>query len=157
MSSSDRRPAVRRPQTAHVRPVGYRPGGTVQVPRGTPETIISHSLADLRGEIKRGAKRGEYAAVGQYERTAPAEYRVVAWRIRPRPPAWRKPVIIAGSVAAGIGAVFGLGWWVLTSIGAALTGSGSVIAGWLLIIALAAVLLTPARKPIAEIIIRIYR
>jgi hypothetical protein len=101
-------------------------------------TAPYHRKTDLVAAVNRHARRGEVRPLNPHpiysvERGV-WEQRVI--RLKPRPPAWRKPLLIGVAILAGVGAFGALAWWVLTSLAALPLGLLCLFAvvalGWIL-------------------------
>lgn len=97
---------------APARVVDARPVETLTAPY--------HRKGELVAEVKRMSASG---------RAIPVDVRPIwypekgVWiqrvkRLRPEPPAWRKPALIALAVLASLGTLLALTWWVLASLAA---------------------------------------
>jgi hypothetical protein len=126
-------------------------------PSGHWETMMG-SRSDLITRLTRGAKRGEYGRVEDLKQFSPGMWTVEVYRLRPEPPAWRRPAIIAAGVLAALGGLFGLGWMALSAMfgaaGSVLAGKGDAVLVGFIVIVVGALALA-FRRPIVEVIVRV--
>lgn len=102
--------------------------------------VITGSRAAVVAEVRRGERRGELTLLDAGVLLVGDGRTVVARvvRHRPRPPAWRRPALIAGGAVVGVA----VAWWLLWTLAAAL----ATTAGMLTLAALAGVVLLRARR-----------
>jgi hypothetical protein len=102
---------------------------TRAIARKAPATIVDtrprqtltapyHARADLIRAVRRGAQRGEIIPQHAHPVWSPERGLWVfeVRRIKPEPPAWRRPVAIGAGVVAAAGGLLWLVWWTLTSL-----------------------------------------
>jgi len=83
-------------------------------------TAPYYAKTDLVASVYRQSRRGEVRPLNPHpvwsaERQV-WEQRVV--RVKPLPPAWRRPLLIGMAISSGFGIFAGLAWWILTSLAA---------------------------------------
>lgn len=102
----------------------------VQVRDPWLECIEAPSLRNLRREVGRAHRRGELAASGPIHRLEHGGYYVQVYRLKARHPraAWRRPVLVVGSVALVLAAAAAAGWWATSLLlPAPLLGGGAAL------------------------------
>lgn len=84
------------------------------------ETLTApyYAKTDLVASVHRQSRRGEVRPLNPHpiwsaERQV-WEQRVV--RVKPRPPAWRKPLLIGLAIATALGSLAGLGYWLMMTL-----------------------------------------
>jgi hypothetical protein len=115
-----------RPAALYVK----RPAEVVRQERLTTEVLTAsrHQRWELRTAATRLQRRGEIKILAlEVWHEELGEWRMPVRRLRPAPPAWRKPAIIGGSVMAGAGTLVGLIWWALATL-AAMPGAIALLA-----------------------------
>jgi hypothetical protein len=140
------------------RPRPRRPAQIIDVtpiPRERWEAIIG-TRSEVTTALRRGARRREFARVGELFRRLDGLYQVDVLRRRDPAPRWARPALIAGCVLAVLAAFAGLGVWLFVSIGDALAGKGSAVFVGLGLLGLGA-LCYAVRRPVVEVTTRIYR
>jgi hypothetical protein len=125
-----------RKQPAQV--IDSRPA-LVDYPRAERWSVGPYAKVELAKEVHRMASRGEIArgyVIRQIRGGWVAEYT----RLKPGPPAWRKPLLIGVSAA---GALLGLLWlivWIVKAVLAAIVAAAPTLAMGLVILLIVSVL-----------------
>jgi hypothetical protein len=140
----------------HRAPRTYR---SAQVIDATPipleqwETIVGFRESVLT-VLRRGARRREYARVGELFQRRDGLWQVDVLRVRPPAPRWVRPAIIAGSVLATLAMLALLGVWAFAALGDALAGAPAAfwVGGG---IVLTGIGLLAFRRPVTEVIVRV--
>jgi hypothetical protein len=125
------------------------------IPRERWEAIIG-TRSEVTIALRRGARRREFARVGELYRRLDGLYQVDVLRRRDPAPRWARPALIAGGVLAVLAAFAGLGVWLFTSIGDALAGKGTAVFVGLGLLGLGGIMYA-MRRPVAEVTVRLYR
>lgn len=100
--------------------VKRRPAAPARRPERERMTAPYVRRYTLLEEAKRRERAGKVRLlqaqpVWSHERN---QWEILVERLVPVAPRWRKPVVVAGSILATLGALFGLGWWALSTLAA---------------------------------------
>jgi hypothetical protein len=93
----------------------------------------------LMAEVARRERAGEFQRIDRtaYWDSETGRWRIRVQRLRPPPPCWRRPALIAGGVLGLLGALVAAGWWLLATLAAL---PGLVFLGLVLMVFVAFVL-----------------
>lgn len=103
-------PAIRHKRPARV--VDTRPIYAMRAAYHDKSRLVAAvNAASRRGEIAPMQERPTFNnEIGRWE--------IYVREIKPPAPAWHRPVMIFGALAAILGSLAGLGWWVVTTLAA---------------------------------------
>lgn len=121
--------------------------------------VIAGTRTEVTKELRRGSKRGEYGTVSNIVHVDGYTWAVKVWRIKERPPRWRKPLIIAGAVMVTLTSLCGVGWWALGKMFSGMSGVVSEHGIWmaLTLMAISSVVVGLLKRSLlAEINIKIF-